>query len=103
MKSLSGFLLGLRLGLEKGQKFIVILVHSSVCPLPFNLDPSIKALTHISFHSTISSKDLYEEVMGVALPAGEIAVVIPAEITLYLHESFIRSHCCVKTIIDRLV
>jgi hypothetical protein len=91
----------IRLRVDSNQKFMLVLFQPSACPLPLRLDPSLRSLTHVMLHTSITPTDLYDEVLGRLLSAGEVPVAIPAAYALYLHESFFRSHCCVKTILDR--
>ena len=84
-------------------KFVLLSFQSSVCPLPIKLDPSIRSLSYVNIHSTVSPFDLYDRFIGRILSAREIPVTIPAAFALYLHELFYRSQMCVCTIMDRLL
>ena len=94
----------LRMGLRSENiKFVLLSFQSSVCPLPIKLDPSIRSLSYVNIHSTVSPIDLYDRFIGRILSAREIPVTIPAAFALYLHELFYRSQMCVCTIMDRLL
>ena len=73
------------------------------CPLPLKLDPSIRSLSDVVVHTTISPNEFYDTFIARVLSAREIPVIIPSPFVLYLHELFFRSQMCVSTIMDRIL
>jgi hypothetical protein len=81
----------------------IITFNSSMCALPLSLCKSAQHLVETSISGTITPWEIYDDFIGRVVSAQKLPVSLTAEVWQWIHESFWRSSCCVRTALDRIL
>ena len=77
-----------------------VLFSSSYCSLPFRLSNQALAILSVNQYESNTPWIIYDSYITELILNDEIPINITSEIMKYLHERYIRSHCCLKTTVD---
>jgi hypothetical protein len=81
----------------------IITLTSAICPLPLRLTKSAQCVVEVSVFNTKTNWEIYDDFIGRVVSLRELPVSLTASVWSWIHETFWRSNCCVRSALDMVL